>query len=38
MAIMKKNEFDEAQLINVNKTNLFYRYKNISLSLSAGVG
>lgn len=25
MAIMTKDEFDKAQLINVNKTNSFYR-------------
>ena len=37
MSIMTKNGFDTAQLVNVNKTNLFCKYRNISLYLNISV-
>lgn len=37
MAIMTKDGFDTAQLVNVNKTNLFCKYRNISLYLNISV-
>lgn len=37
MAIMRKDGFDTALLLNVNKTNLFYRYRNILLYLNISV-